>query len=60
MFLVMAAENMTCFHGQKGVMEFELTGDRILVDIAKKVCISMEKHGHDKENKYVLRNIKEM
>jgi len=50
----MAAKNMTCFYRQEGVKEFELMDDRILLDIAKNVCMSVEKRGHDTENKHVL------
>jgi len=56
----MATKNMTCFCRQEGVTEFEAMDDRILVDIAKNACMSVKKHGHDLENRYVLQNIREM
>jgi len=48
-FFVMATKN-TCFFKQEGVTNFEPMDGRILVDVAKNVCMSVEKHGHDIEN----------
>jgi len=50
----MVAKIKACFHGHESVVEYEPLGGRILVDVAKNMCIFVEKHRKDFEKKYIM------